>query len=231
MLNKLVKIAVDGFSSCGKSTLARELAQKLGFVYIDSGAMYRAVTLFSIRNKIIEGNIVDYSSLFLHLDMVKIHFELDVNNSPQTFLNGENIEDEIRRIEVSSKVSIISAIPEVRQKMVMLQREMSADKSVVMDGRDIGTVVFPDADLKLFVTAGIEVRAKRRYDELVNKNQKVSFDVIKNNLAERDFIDQNRADSPLKKATDAILIDNSNLTREQQLELSLNLVKKVLNES
>jgi len=230
VLTRPVKIAVDGFSSCGKSTLARELSRKLGFIYIDSGAMYRAVTLFAIRNKLIEGDVVDETKLFSRLDEIEINFELDSDNNPLTFLNGENVEDEIRHITVSSKVSFISAIPEVRLKMVLLQRAMSENKSVVMDGRDIGTVVFPDADLKIFVTAAIDVRAQRRYDELAAKNQTVSFDTIKNNLAERDYIDQNRADSPLKKAEDAVLIDNSDLNREQQLELALSLVKKVLNE-
>jgi len=230
VLNRPVKIAVDGFSSCGKSTLARELARKLGFVYIDSGAMYRATTLFSIRNNLISGDIVDKTKLLSCLNDIKIHFELDTNNDPVTFLNGENVEDEIRHLEVSSKVSFISAVPEVRHKMVLLQRAMSDDKSVVMDGRDIGTVVFPDADLKIFVTAGIDVRAKRRYDELAAKNQTVSLNKVKDNLAERDYIDQNRADSPLRRAADAVLIDNSDLNREQQLEIALSLVKKVLNE-
>jgi cytidylate kinase len=229
--NQPIQIAVDGFSSCGKSTLARELARKLGFVYIDSGAMYRAVTLFAIRKNLIIGEDVDLINLVSKLDEVKIHFELDANFSPVTFLNGENVENEIRLITVSSKVSFISAVPEVRQRMVLLQREMSANKSVVMDGRDIGTVVFPNAALKIFVTAGIDVRAKRRFDELEAKNQYVDFETIKKNLADRDFIDQNRADSPLKMAQDAVLIDNSTLTREQQLEHALLLVKKILNES
>jgi len=229
--NKTIQIAVDGFSSCGKSTLARELARKLGFVYVDSGAMYRAVTLYAIRNEIIVDGKVELLKLKKAITNINIHFNLDKENNPVTFLNGENVEDEIRQIEVSSKVSIISAIPEVRQKMVVLQREMSADKSVVMDGRDIGTVVFPNADLKLFVTAGIEVRAKRRYDELLAKNQEVDFETIKSNLAERDKLDQSRADSPLKMASDAILIDNSNLNREQQLQKALDLVKTVIHVS
>lgn len=231
MPNKTIQIAVDGFSSCGKSTLARELARKLGFVYVDSGAMYRAVTLYAIRNEIIVDGKVELLKLKKAITNINIHFNLDKENNPVTFLNGENVEDEIRQIEVSSKVSIISAIPEVRQKMVVLQREMSADKSVVMDGRDIGTVVFPNADLKLFVTAGIEVRAKRRYDELLAKNQEVDFETIKSNLAERDKLDQSRADSPLKMASDAILIDNSNLNREQQLQKALDLVKTVIHVS
>lgn len=228
MQDQPIQIAVDGFSSCGKSTLARELARKLGFVYIDSGAMYRAVTLFAIRNNFILGDEVNISMLLCRLDDVLIHFELDENNSPLTFLNGENVEDEIRLISVSSKVSFISAVAEVRQRMVLLQREMSENKSVVMDGRDIGTVVFPNAKLKIFVTAGIEIRTKRRFDELASKNQNVDFETIKRNLAERDFIDQNRADSPLKMADDAVLIDNSLLTREQQLKKALDLVNSVL---
>lgn len=230
MHNKPIKIAVDGFSSCGKSTLARELAQKLGFVYVDSGAMYRAVTLFAIRQNLITDNIVNLKDLIENLESIEIHFELDSDNNPITFLNGENVEDEIRSLRVSSKVSIISAIPEVRKSMVMLQRKLSDEKSVVMDGRDIGTVVFPDAALKIFVTAGIDVRAKRRHLELSEKNKQIAFETIKENLAERDFLDQSRADSPLRMAEDAILLDNSNLTREQQLLFVLNLVKNLTNE-
>jgi CMP/dCMP kinase len=231
MQNKPIQIAVDGFSSCGKSTLARELAQNLGFVYIDSGAMYRAVTLFALRRQIVDENSLNLDKLIDSLNEITIHFELDSDNNPITFLNNENVEEEIRTIKVSSKVSIISAIPEVRKKMVLLQREFSGQKSVVMDGRDIGTVVFPDAALKIFVTAGIEVRAQRRHLELSSKNKEADFETIKKNLTERDYLDQNRADSPLKMAQDAILVDNSNLTREQQLALVLKLVEKVIHES
>lgn len=227
---KPVQIAVDGFSSCGKSTLARDLAKELGFLYIDSGAMYRAVTLFAIKNRVFENNKFNKTLFLTILKKIKIHFELNQNSNPITFLNNQNVEDEIRQIEVSSKVSIISAIPEVRKRMVKLQREMSKDKSVVMDGRDIGTVVFPDARVKFFVTADLDVRAKRRFDELVEKKSKTDFDEVKSNLAERDLLDQTRLVSPLKMANDAILIDNSNLDKNEQLLIAKNHVKKALNE-
>ncbi|MDD3858835.1 MAG: (d)CMP kinase [Bacteroidales bacterium] len=231
MIDKLIQIAVDGYSSCGKSTLARELARELGFMYIDSGAMYRAVTLYAIRNNVFENNKFNKSLLIGLLKEISIHFELDNNNNPITYLNNENIEDEIRQIEVSSKVSIISAIPEVRKRLVLLQREMSKNISVVMDGRDIGTVVFPKARIKFFITADIDIRAKRRYDELIEKKSKANYSVVKINLEERDMLDQTRAVSPLKKAEDAILIDNSELDRKEQLDIAMSFVNKILNES
>lgn len=231
MIPKPIQIAVDGFSSCGKSTLARELARELGFVYVDSGAMYRAVTLYSIRKNIFKDEILNKLMLVGLLEEIIIHFELDIDNNPITFLNNENVEDEIRQIIVSSKVSLISAIPEVRKRLVMLQREMSKNKSVVMDGRDIGTIVFPEAMVKFFITADIDVRAKRRYNELIEKKSKADYEVVKMNLIERDMLDQTRAVSPLKKANDAILIDNSELTRKEQLEIALSYVRKILNEA
>jgi cytidylate kinase len=227
---KPVQIAVDGFSSCGKSTLARELAKELGYIYIDSGAMYRAVTLYALKNRVFENDKLDKPLFLTILKEIEINFELDKNNNPITFLNNQNVEDEIRQIEVSSKVSIISAIPEVRERMVKLQREMSKDKSVVMDGRDIGTIVFPDARIKFFITADLDVRAKRRFDELVEKKSKADFDEVKSNLEERDLLDQTRLVSPLKIAEDAILIDNSNLNRKEQLDIAMEHVKNILNE-
>ncbi len=224
----IIKIAVDGFSSCGKSTLAKDLASELGFIYIDSGAMYRAVTLYAIRKGFFVDQNLNSVELINSLNQVNIDFTTDENSNLITLLNEENVEAEIRSLSVSSKVSIISSVPEVRKKMVELQRQMSAKKSVVMDGRDIGTVVFPDADIKFFVTADIETRAKRRFLELLEKGQNPDFEEVKKNIFDRDFLDQNRSDSPLIKAPDAILIDNTNLNRTGQLELALSYIKKTL---
>ena len=228
MISKPIQIAVDGFSSCGKSTLAKQLAEKLDYIYIDSGAMYRSVTLFAIENKLIKNGKVAVVELISKLTEITISFAKDKSSGHITYLNGKDVESEIRQIEVSSKVSYVSAIPEVRQRLESLQRELSAQKSVVMDGRDIGTVVFPNADIKLFVTASIEVRAKRRFDELRQSNPDIDFSTIMLNLSERDFIDQNRKDSPLKMAKDAILIDNSNLSREEQLNIALKIINNKL---
>lgn len=228
---KTYKIAVDGFSSCGKSTLAKQLANYFGFVYVDSGAMYRAVTLFSIRENLFENGGLKTEELLKLLVKIDITFTNDQNKGLETWLNGENVEDEIRKLEVSSKVSLVSAIPEVRKRMVELQREMSLNKSVVMDGRDIGTVVFKDADVKLFVTASPDIRAMRRFTELREKGSEVDYDEILKNITERDNLDQSREDSPLKMADDAIMIDNSNLSREQQLELAVKIVSTKINES
>lgn len=228
-MTKKIKIAVDGFSSCGKSTLAMQLAAHFGFIYVDSGAMYRAVTLYALRNGVFEQTNPDIPKLIKELIYIEIDFKSDLNGNNFTFLNGENVEEEIRQLEVSSKVSIVSAVPEVRRRLVELQKAMSENKSVVMDGRDIGTVVFPDAELKMFLTATPEVRAKRRYDELRGKNQNVNLETIIQNINERDFLDQNRKDSPLKMAEDAILIDNSALSRKQQLEYAIELVKNIYN--
>jgi len=225
-MNKTIKIAVDGHSSCGKSTLAKDLAKYFGFLYIDTGAMYRAVTLFAIRKGVFKNNKENYDLLLKNLSEINIEFKQTSKDKTEIFLNGENVEFEIRNLEVSSKVSPIATVPEVRTLLVDLQRKMAENKSVVMDGRDIGTVVFPNAEVKLFVTADVETRAKRRFDELKQKNMDVDYDSIFKNITERDFIDQNREVSPLKKAEDAILIDNSTLSIKQQLDLAVKIIKE-----
>ncbi|NLB86653.1 MAG: (d)CMP kinase [Bacteroidales bacterium] len=230
-MQKLIKIAVDGHSSCGKSTLARDLSKYFNFLYIDTGAMYRAVTLFSIRIGVFKDNLENYDLLIQNLSRINIEFKQSSNNKTEIFLNGENVENEIRNLEVSSKVSKIATLSELRALMVGLQRKMSENKSVVMDGRDIGTVVFPDADIKIFLTASLEIRAKRRFDELKEKTKDLDYNAILKNISERDFIDQNREISPLKKAEDAILIDNSNLNPKQQLDLAVKIIKEKINES
>lgn len=219
-MDKKITIAVDGFSSCGKSTLAKQLAAKLGYVYIDSGAMYRAVTLYALRNNMIVDEELDTKKLIASLDDVKIHFELNANGEPQTFLNGTNVEREIRRIYVSQWVSPVAAVPEVRHVMVAQQQKMGEAKGVVMDGRDIGTTVFPNAELKIFVTAEVDVRAQRRYDEMLSKGEPADMNEVKQNLQERDRIDQSRAESPLRKADDAVVLDNSHITRDEQLQVA-----------
>ena len=219
-MDKKITIAVDGFSSCGKSTLAKQLAAKLGYVYIDSGAMYRAVTLYALRNNMIVDEELDTKKLIASLDDVKIHFELNANGEPQTFLNGTNVEREIRKIYVSQWVSPVAAVPEVRHVMVAQQQKMGEAKGVVMDGRDIGTTVFPNAELKIFVTADVDVRAQRRYDEMLSKGEPADMAEVKQNLQERDRIDQSRAESPLRKADDAVVLDNSHITREEQLQIA-----------
>lgn len=229
MAEKKITIAVDGFSSCGKSTLAKQLAAKLGYVYIDSGAMYRAVTLFAINNGLIADEKLDSERLISRLGEINIHFERNAAGELQTFLNGENVEREIRKIYVSQWVSPVSAIPEVRHVMVAQQQKLGEAKGVVMDGRDIGTTVFPNAELKIFVTADVEVRAQRRYDELLAKGDSVNMDEIRNNLQERDRIDQSRKESPLRKADDAVVLDNSNITREEQLQVAYDWAKERIN--
>lgn len=214
---KKITIAIDGFSSCGKSTMAKDLAKKIGYIYIDSGAMYRAVTLYSIENKLINNEQINITELKQHIKDIHISFLIDPNTQqPNTYLNGTNVENKIRSMDVSSKVSPISALDFVREAMVKQQQTMGKAKGIVMDGRDIGTTVFPDAELKIFVTASAEIRAQRRYDELKNKEQSVSFEEIVQNVKERDFIDQNREISPLRKADDAILLDNSKMSIPQQ---------------
>ena len=230
MTNKNITIAIDGHSSCGKSTLAKSLARELEYIYIDSGAMYRAVTLFALRNGlIVNREILNKEELIERIEEVKITFEWDSKTEKNiTFLNEENIEDEIRRTEVSNNVSPISTIPEVRKEMVKQQRENGKDKGIVMDGRDIGTVVFPDAELKIFMTASPEIRAKRRYVELKEKGVEVDFDEILANVEERDNIDSTREASPLKKADDAIVLDNSSLSREEQLQWALQKANEII---
>lgn len=214
---KKITIAIDGFSSCGKSTMAKDLAHEIGYIYVDSGAMYRAVTLYALRNGLFLNGEIAKDDLEQRIPNIKITFKLDPSTSrPITYLNGENVENEIRTMEVSSHVSVVAALGFVREAMVRLQQEMGKDKGIVMDGRDIGTTVFPDAELKIFVTASPEVRAQRRFDELKAKGQESSFESILQNVKERDNIDMNRAVSPLRKADDALLLDNSNLTIAEQ---------------
>ena len=215
-----INIAIDGFSSCGKSTLAKQLAKEIGFVYVDSGAMYRAVTLYAMRNDFFDG--MDLKSQLLIDDLKKINVTLSYEPKTQsqiTFLNGENVEEEIRKMPVSQRVSQVAVVKEVRQRLVFLQKQMALKKSVVMDGRDIGTVVLPEAELKIFMTATPEVRAQRRLDELDAKGEKVSFSEVIENLKHRDHVDQTRDESPLRQASDARILDNSNITREEQLEM------------
>lgn len=228
--NSVIKIAVDGYSSCGKSTLARQLAGKLGYIYIDSGAMYRAVTLFAIERNFIGDNFFEVEKLINSLHEINIHFEPDQYYNPVTFLNNVNVEKQIRQIAVSSYVSQVSAVAEVRKQMVLLQRKLSENNGVVMDGRDIGTVVFPEAELKLFITADVDIRARRRYEELISQNVEIDLETVKQNLIQRDEYDKSRETSPLKQASDAILIDNTLLTREQQLKIALDLANKIIYE-
>ena len=214
---KKIVIAVDGYSSCGKSTMAKDLAKEIGYIYIDSGAMYRAVTLYCLQQGLFEGNEIDKEALRKQIAGIEIRFRIDPETKkPLTYLNGVNVESEIRTMKVSSKVSIVAAIDFVREALVAQQQMMGKEKGIVMDGRDIGTTVFPDAELKIFVTASAEIRAQRRYDELKAKGEENSFDEILKNVKERDYIDEHRAVSPLRKADDALLLDNSDLTIEEQ---------------
>jgi cytidylate kinase len=224
---KKITIAIDGFSSCGKSTMAKDLAKEIGYIYIDSGAMYRAVTLYCIKNGLFSGDEINIPELERHIKDIHITFKLDEKTQlPRTYLNGEDVEDAIRTMEVSSKVSPVSAIDFVRSALVSLQQEMGKEKGIVMDGRDIGTTVFPEAELKIYVTASPDIRALRRYDELKAKGQEVKFEEILQNVKERDYIDQNRKVSPLKRANDALLLDNSLLTIEEQKEWLLKQFEK-----
>ena len=214
---KKITIAIDGYSSCGKSTMAKDLAREVGYIYIDSGAMYRAVTLYCLENGLFTPDGIDTEKLEAMMPNIRISFQLNPETQrPMTYLNGENVEDRIRTMEVSTRVSPVAAIPFVREALVKQQQEMGQAKGIVMDGRDIGTVVFPDAELKIFVVASAEIRAQRRYDELKAKGQEASYEEILANVKERDYIDQNRDVSPLRQAEDALLLDNSNLTIEEQ---------------
>lgn len=215
---KKIVIAIDGHSSCGKSTMAKDLAREIGYIYVDTGAMYRAVTLFAMRNGVFgtDGSLNEQRLTSL-LPQINIGFRLNETTSrPDTYLNGECVEKEIRSLEVSSHVSPVAAVPAVRAKLVEQQQLMGRDKGIVMDGRDIGTVVFPEAELKIFVTASAEIRAQRRYKELKDKGMEADFAEILKNVEERDYIDSHRATSPLRQASDAILLDNSNLTIAEQ---------------
>jgi CMP/dCMP kinase len=219
---KKIIIAIDGHSSCGKSTLAKALGNALGYTYISTGDMYRAVTLYFIENQV---DINDLEAVKAALRQIRLHFESD-ENSNRIHLNGRDVSEEIRKMHVADLVSPVATIPEVRREMVRQQQQMGLQKGIVMDGRDIGTVVFPEAELKIFLTADVDERARRRYDELVAKGHPVNFEEIKKNLAGRDHIDSTRADSPLKQADDAVVIDNTFLNHEQQLDVALDLVRE-----
>ena len=215
---KKIVIAIDGFSSCGKSTMAKDLAREIGYIYVDTGAMYRSVTLYALRNDMFgDDGKVDEARLHDAIDNIEIAFRLnDETGRPDTLLNGECVEKDIRGLEVSSKVSLIAALPFVREKLVKEQQKMGLAKGIVMDGRDIGTVVFPQAELKIFVTASAEVRAQRRYDELMAKGMSADFEDMLKNVEERDDMDSHRAVSSLRKADDAIELDNSHMTIAEQ---------------
>lgn len=226
---KKITIAIDGHSSCGKSTMAKDLARKLGYVYIDTGAMYRAVTLFSIQHGLFTEEGIDTEVLRDMMDQINITFQFNPETGrPDTYLNGERVEDRIRTMEVSNKVSPIAALDFVRHAMVAQQQEMGKGGGIVMDGRDIGTTVFPHAELKIFVTASTEVRAQRRFDELTAKGEPCNYDEILFNVQERDRIDSTREVSPLRKADDAIVLDNSNMTIPEQAEWLMDQVMKLI---
>jgi cytidylate kinase len=216
---KKITIAIDGHSSCGKSTMAKDLAREVGYVYVDTGAMYRSVTLYALRNGLFTNEGIKEAELRQQMPNIQISFKFNPETGrPDTYLNGELVEQDIRTMEVSSHVSPIATLGFVREAMVAQQQQMGKDKGVVMDGRDIGTVVFPDAELKIFVTASAEVRAQRRYDELKAKGMEADYDDILKNVQERDYIDSHREVSPLKQAPDAILLDNSQMTIADQKE-------------
>lgn len=227
---KKIVIAIDGYSSCGKSTMAKNLARQLGYVYVDTGAMYRAVTLYALRHQLFKADgEVDAASLQQAMPDIRVSFQFNKQTGkPDTYLNDELVEQEIRTMQVSERVSKIAALPFVRTALVAQQQRMGVDKGIVMDGRDIGTVVFPHAELKIFVTASAEVRAQRRYDELQQKGMPARYDDILKNVQERDYIDSHREVSPLRKADDAIELDNSNLTIDEQQQWLLLQVDKVL---
>lgn len=217
-MNKKIVIAIDGYSSCGKSSFAKAIAEELNILFVDSGAMYRAATLYFIRKQLVGNNVLHEQEIVDELSNVNVSFVFnELSGNYDTLLNGENVEKEIRTMEVSSLVSTISKMPAVRERMVDLQRLMGKDRSLVMDGRDIGTVVFPDADIKIFMTASLDIRAQRRLAELTGKGVKVNIEEIKDNIMLRDLTDENRDTSPLRKADDAILLDNSRMTIRQQM--------------
>lgn len=223
-------IAIDGFSSTGKSTLAKLLAKELGYIHIDSGAMYRAITLYALQNGMVYDRKVNESELLPQLHFLDIHFEFnEEKGANEIFLNDENVEQDIRAMEVSSHVSLIAKIPEVRHFAVELQRKMSKNGGVVMDGRDIGTTVFPDADVKIFLNASVEERAKRRYEELLKTDNPASFEEVFQNISDRDKMDSTREISPLKQAEDAILVDNGDLTPKETLAKVLEIIKNRIN--
>lgn len=224
-----ITIAIDGFSSTGKSTIAKELAKKLGYIYVDTGAMYRAVTLYAMNHHFVSSSTLNLDELEKHLPSIRLSFVFNANlGFAEMYLNGVNVENEIRSLEVSQLVSKVSAISSVRKKLVLEQQDMGRHKGIVMDGRDIGTVVFPDAELKLFMTASAEKRAQRRYKELIEKGDSVEYEAILHNVVERDHLDSTREDSPLSKADDAIEIDNSDMGLQEQFDLIYALVTSKL---
>ena len=222
-------IAIDGFSSCGKSTMAKDLAHELGYIYVDTGAMYRCVALYALQHKLfLKDGEINIPELEAAMPNINISFKLNKETGrPDTYLNNENVENKIRTMEVSSHVSSIAAIPFVREALVAQQQKMGKDKGIVMDGRDIGTVVFPNAELKIFVTASPEVRAQRRYDELMEKGMEADYNEILENVKRRDYIDSHRDVSPLRKADDAIELDNSNISIEEQKQWLIKHYKRV----
>jgi CMP/dCMP kinase len=229
-MNKKIIIAVDGYSSCGKSTFAKAIAKVLEYTYIDSGAMYRTVTLFCMRKGFVSGGVTNNRLIINALPDIHIEFVYNPDLAEyETFLNSENVENEIRGVEVSANVSLISQIPQVRERMVELQRQIGMYRGIVMDGRDIGTVVFPDADLKIFMTASVEIRAKRRYDELTAKGVRVELEKIRENIVSRDITDENRDISPLRRADDAVLLDNSRMSVNEQMNWVMDLIYQKLN--
>ncbi|HUH51993.1 MAG TPA: (d)CMP kinase [Flavobacterium sp.] len=228
-MTKKITIAIDGFSSTGKSTIAKQLAQYLGYVYVDTGAMYRAVAYYAMQQRMIDAKQFDVENLVWNLDKIKISFKYNPElGYSETYLNNENVEQEIRTIAVSNYVSRIAEISEIRAKLVQQQQEMGKEKGLVMDGRDIGTVVFPDAELKLFITSDPNIRAQRRYQELLAKDDSITFEEVLANVTQRDYIDTHRKDSPLVKAADAIEIDNSHMSKDEQFAKIVGLVKELL---
>ena len=228
---KKITIAIDGFSSTGKSTLAKQLAKHLGYIYVDTGAMYRAVAFFAMQNNLISSDSFNKVELVNQLKDIMLEFKFNTDlGFAEMYLNGDNVEKAIRTIEVSGFVSKVAEVSEVRAKLVEQQQEMGKNKAIVMDGRDIGTVVFPDAELKVFMTASASTRAQRRYDELLQKGDVVTYEEVLKNVEERDYIDTHREDSPLVMASDAVEIDNSYLNREEQFQAVLDLVNNIIKE-
>ena len=227
-MNKII-IAIDGYSSCGKSTMAKELAHDLGYIYVDTGAMYRCVTLYALENGMFSGKSLDSDALEQRIDEIEISFQRDeATGKAYAMLNGKNVEDAIRTMSVSERVSMVAKQPYVRAKLVEQQQGMGREKGIVMDGRDIGTTVFPDAELKTFVTASAEVRAERRYKELLEKGEEADYSEILANVKERDYIDSHRAVSPLRMANDAILLDNSHMTIAEQHQWLVEKAKEAM---
>ncbi len=223
---KKITIAIDGYSSCGKSTLAKELAKELNYVFVDSGAMYRAVTLFVSQKEFVTPTTVNEEQIILSLPEINLEFKINsATKSPEIFLNGENIESKIRTPFISSLVSKVASIKEVRVKLVDEQRKMGNNGGIIMDGRDIASVVFPNAELKLFITAEIPIRVERRYSEMVSKGEKIAREDVQKNLIERDHMDSTRSESPLIQVDDAVVIDNTHLNKKEQLQVALDLVK------